>query len=73
MKAISTLDAALAVVDSYSDQRGQLELPLADELLDDVGLNMAIILDRLLSYGWSPNGYDEQEGYRIYRYVRAQA
>jgi len=37
-------------------------------LLDPVGLNMALVTDAILAREWEPNGYIEGDGCRIYRY-----
>jgi hypothetical protein len=39
--------------------------------LKAVGLNMALILDHVLARGWLPDGYEQRDGYRIYRYKDA--
>ena len=41
---------------------------MPDALNDQVGINMAIITDRVLARGWQPNGFVQANGYRIYRY-----
>jgi hypothetical protein len=43
---------------------------LANSLNDNVGMNMAIIGDGLLKKGYMPNGFDQKEGYRIYKYKK---
>ena len=37
-------------------------------MLDPVGVNMAIITDKILARGWEPNGFTQHAGYRLYRY-----
>jgi len=41
-------------------------------LNDPLGMNMAILLDALLDKGWEPAGFEQQDGYRIYRYARTE-
>jgi hypothetical protein len=41
---------------------------MPDALNDAVGINMAIITDRVLARGWQPNGFVQANGYRIYQY-----
>ena len=68
MKPFTDVGAALEFVKSYRGSAAELELPIADSLQDPVGLNMSLILDHLLSREWEPAGYDQMDGYRIYRY-----
>ena len=42
--------------------------PGADELLDPMGINMALITDAILAREWEPDGYTEANGCRIYKY-----
>lgn len=54
-----------------------LQLNIADELWRDspgtqiTGVNMAIIVDAVLERGLMPDGFEQKEGYRIYRYKKA--
>lgn len=41
---------------------------LSDELNDPIGMNMAIIVDGILKAGYMPDGYEQKNGYRIYKY-----
>ena len=41
---------------------------ISDELNDPIGMNMAIIADGILKAGYMPNGFDQKNGYRIYKY-----
>ena len=43
---------------------------IAESLNDNVGMNMAIIGDKILKTGYMPNGFDQKEGYRIYKYKK---
>ncbi len=33
-----------------------------------MGMNMAILTDLALSKGWEPDGFDQEQGYRVYKY-----
>ena len=68
MKPFTDVRAALESVRSYRRSPEELRLPIADSLQDPVGLNMSLILDHLLSRKWEPAGYEQMDGYRIYRY-----
>lgn len=43
---------------------------ISDSLNDSVGINMAILLDDILNAGYSPNGFEQKEGFRIYKYKK---
>ena len=68
MKPFSTTDDALKAVDNHAGDPADFELPISDALLDPVGINMAVITDRILASGWEPVGFEQKAGYRIYRY-----
>ena len=51
----------------------RFELAIADDLTfgdrpDVMGAGMAIILDAILARGYRPDGFEQREGYRLYRY-----
>ena len=46
------------------------ELTLSERLLDTAGVSMAIILDEILGLGFLPDGFDDREGYRVFRYKK---
>ena len=46
----------------------ELELAISDELQDPIGMNMALITDRILAKGWEPDGFKQENGYRVYLY-----
>lgn len=68
MKVIDTVSDALKTIDSYYGPPEDFFLPVAEELLDPAGINMAIICDCILSRNWEPNGFKQRVGFRIYRY-----
>ncbi len=72
MKPIETVDEALKIIDSYDELPKDFALPVADSLQDPVGANMAIIVDRILSKGLMPDGYEQKEKYRLYKYVEME-
>lgn len=43
---------------------------ISDELNDKMGMNMAIIVDNIFKKGYIPDGFKQQNGYRIYRYKK---
>ena len=68
MTPFSNVDAAAKYVDEFKGKPEELKLAISDELLDPIGLNMALITDRIIAKGWEPDGYEEKEGYRVYMY-----
>ncbi len=72
MKPIETVDEALKIIDSYDELPKELTLPVSDSFQDPAGANMAIIVDRILSIGLMPDGYEQKEKYRIYKYVEME-
>jgi hypothetical protein len=59
---------AAAAVDSFNGRAEDFVLPIADKLNDSIGIHMAIITDRILRRGWEPNGFEQRDGFRLYRY-----
>ena len=39
---------------------------------DKVGFGMALILDRILAMGYEPDGFEQKEGFRLYRYKKTR-
>jgi hypothetical protein len=68
MKPIASVDEALQLVSSFTGKPEEFQLAVPEALIDAVGINMAIITDRVLSRGWQPDGFTQKFGYRIYRY-----
>ena len=70
MEPFEGLKKVIEFVDSYIGSAEDLELAISDKLNDSMGMNMAIILDRILAKGFMPNGFIQKEGYRIYKYKK---
>jgi hypothetical protein len=62
------VDEVLTYVDEFQGRPEELELAISDALQDPVGINMALITDKILKKGWEPDGLEEKDGYRVYRY-----
>ena len=67
-RVFTDVESALAAIDSFASRPEEFELPLSDHLQDPVGINMAVITDRALARGWLPAGFEQRDGYRLYRY-----
>ena len=59
---------AVRYVDAFEGRPEELQLAVSDNLQDSIGMNMALITDRILAKGWEPSGYEQRDGYRIYLY-----
>jgi hypothetical protein len=58
------------LVDSFSGNPEDFELAVPDALHDAIGINIAIITDRILGRGWQPDGFTQKSGYKPYRYKK---
>jgi hypothetical protein len=65
---IKTIEEAQKLIESFRGNPADFRLAISDELQDPIGINIAIITDFILKKGWMPDGFDEEEGYRVYRY-----
>lgn len=72
MKPFEDAKEAADYVECFEGKAADLRLPVSDDLHDPLGLSMALITDKIFSKGWEPNGYEEKEGYRVYRYKEMQ-
>ena len=59
---------AVESVKRFEGRPEDFQLPISEEMLDPVGMNMAIVGDAVLSKGWTVDGYHQMDGFRIYRY-----
>lgn len=71
VRPCTTVEEALAAIDTHKGSAEAFTLPIADSLNDTMGAAMAIITDRILARGWEPDGYEQGNGFRIYRYKRS--
>lgn len=68
MAPSATIEEAFSPIDAFRGTAERFSFPIADSLQDPVGMNLAIILDRILARGRWPNGYVQYNGYRVYVY-----
>lgn len=68
MKPFEDANEAAQFVERFEGKASELKLAISDSLLDPLGINMAIITDKILDKDWEPNGFEENEGYRVYMY-----
>ena len=65
---LQDVNEALTEIESFGGTPDEFQLALSEQMLDPVGVNMAIITDAVLARGWTVNGYHQMDGYRIFRY-----
>lgn len=70
-KAFADTDSALSAIDGFAGRPEGFVLAISDRLNDPAGINMAIIADRALARGWLPAGFEQKDGFRLYRYSSA--
>ncbi len=63
-----TVESAVQYVDAYNGKPEDLRLPIADEIQDATGLNMVIVCDKILAKGFMPDGFEQKDGFRVYKY-----
>ena len=68
MNPVTTIAEAIRVVEEYQGAASDFQLPIADSLLDPVGMNMAIITDYILARDFMPDGFEQKDGYKLYKY-----
>ena len=69
MEAFTKLEDARNYVTESFDEKEET-LMISDELNDAMGINMAIIGDEILEKGYMPNGFEQKEDYRVYKYQK---
>ncbi|GLK57573.1 hypothetical protein JOD31_003464 [Methylopila capsulata] len=68
MQVFHSVSDAIQAIKSYNGAPEEFELRVSNELLDPVGINMAIITDEILARDWTPNGYEQFDEFRLFRY-----
>ena len=68
MSPITTIEEAIRIIKEYQGAAGDFQLSIADSLLDSAGMDMAVITDAILGKGFLPDGFEQRDGYRLYKY-----
>jgi hypothetical protein len=68
-----TAEDARAYVEATKITGDRFELPIANEFTfggrpDTMGAGMAVVVDAILAQRYEPDGFEQREGYRLYRY-----
>ena len=65
---VRELRTALRYVEEFQGPAEDFKLAISDEMNDAMNANMAIIGDKILSRGWMPDGFEQRDGYRVFRF-----
>ena len=68
MVPITVIEDAIDRVSAFEGEAEEFVLPVADTLLDPLGINLAIVTDHILEKGWEPDGFEQRDGYRVFHY-----
>ena len=69
MEIIKSIEEAQEMIRAFEGKPEDFKLPISDDLQDPMGINIAIITDGILKRGWMPGGFEQKQGYRIYKYT----
>lgn len=65
----TTIEAARESIENFGGAPEDFSLPVSDDLNDSMGVAMAVLTDAALARGWEPAGFEQRNGYRVYRYA----
>lgn len=68
MEPITAVEEARRIIQSYQGRPEAFRLSISDRLHDPVGMNMALITDSIVARNWEPDGYIQENGFRVYKY-----
>jgi hypothetical protein len=73
----STAESAVQYVKAATFSQPTFTLQIADNVTfagqpDRMGAGMAIVGDAVLAKGFEPDGFEQKDGYRIYRYKKSE-
>lgn len=68
-----TAEDARAHVKATKITGDRFELSISNDMTidgkpDPIGLGMALVLDAILAQGYQPDGFEQRDGYRVYKY-----
>jgi hypothetical protein len=74
MRIFQSAEAAREFVAGAKIEGPSFELAIAEGFTfagapDDVGMGMAVVVDAILAQGYQPDGFDQRQGFKLYRYV----
>lgn len=68
MNPYTDIDMVRQAIEKFDGSPEDFRLPISDEIQDPMGIGMAIVMDAILAKGWEVDGFDQKDGYRVYRY-----
>jgi hypothetical protein len=68
MNPYTEIEEARRAVEQFDGSPEDFLLPVSDEIQDPMGVAMVIITDTVLAKGWDLDGFDQRDGYRVYKY-----
>ena len=68
MRLFKDIDAARREIEQYSGSPEDFSLPVSDEIHDSTVITMAVITEAILAKGWDLDGFEQHDGYRVYKY-----
>ena len=74
---IATTEDGIRHLEAHPPSADRFELAVSESFTfagkpDKVGFGMALILRRILAMRYEPDGFEQKEGFRLYRYKRMQ-
>lgn len=70
---IQSAEEGLAYLETNEPSGEFFQLAISDSFTfagqpDTMGAGMAVMLDKILSFGFEPDGFDQKDGYKLYKY-----
>jgi hypothetical protein len=70
-------EEVLAYLETIQPTGGQFQLAISDSFTfagqpDTIGAGMAVMLDKILGLGYEPEGFDQKDGYKLYKYKQME-
>jgi hypothetical protein len=74
---IKTMEDGTKYLDGNPPMGDSFQLAISDSITfagrpDLIGAGMAVILDKILGLGYLPDGFEQKNGFRLYRYKKMQ-
>ncbi len=68
METVKTIEQALDAINAYKGNPEDFRLRIPHELLDETGVTMAVITDKILELGWEMDGFHDTDRFRVFTY-----
>ena len=74
---IQTTEEGIKYLDGHPPSAASFQLAISDTFTfagypDAMGAGKAVILDKIPGLGYSPDGFEQKSGFRLYRYKKRQ-